>query len=238
LDNRNERVVIPHADPAPWSLLFADRSEVAPALVQTLAGLCQHHAGAIYAYLRRRGQAPDDAARLLRDFAGGQAMPATPEASFREWLPVAIDAFLADPVSTPDASLPALPPTAELEQGYVDASALDPHADAPGAFAADFARGMLANARARLQLEAIQADHAGWYEHLSPWLAVDPPPDRLAQFATSHRLPERTVATALKRLRQRFRELVDAELAATVAEPGALERERKALHAALAGASR
>ena len=238
MDNRNERVVISHAGPAPWSLLFGDRADDAPALVQTVAGLCQRHAAAIYAYLRRRGHAPDASARLLHAFVAGQGRPATPATSFRQWLPAAIDAFLAQPVATPDAPEPALPPTAELERSFIDSAASAPHADAPTAFAADFALGMLANARARLQLEATQADRAGWYQHLAPWLAADPPPDQAAQLCATHRLPPHTLAVALKRLRQRFRELVDAELAATVADPDGLEAERMALHAALAGVAR
>jgi RNA polymerase sigma-70 factor (ECF subfamily) len=238
MDNRNERVVVSHAGLAPWSLLFVDDARSAPVIAQTLAGLCQRHAGAIYAYLRRRGHAPDDAVRLLHAFVGTQARPALPATSFRQWLPTALDAFLAHPAATAPSPALALPPTAELEQDSADAAALAPHADAPTAFAADFARGMLANARARLRLEAAQADRAGWYDHLAPWLAADPPPDQVALLTASHRLTERALAIALKRLRQRFRELVDAELAATVADPDALEGERIALHAALAGAAR
>jgi Arc/MetJ family transcription regulator len=41
------------------------------------------------------------------------------------------------------------------------------------------------------------------------------------------------LVVALKRLRQRFRELVDDELAETVCAAEDLERERAALHAAL-----
>jgi hypothetical protein len=43
------------------------------------------------------------------------------------------------------------------------------------------------------------------------------------------------LVTAVKRLRQRFRELVDAELAETVAGPDDLPAERVALRQALAG---
>ena len=238
MDNRTERVVISHAGPAPWSLLFADRADTAPALASTLASLCQRHAAAIYAYLRRRGHAPGEAVRLLHAFVGGQSMPATPATSFRQWLPNAIDAFLAQPNAAADAPEVALSTVDELEQGFADAAALDAPADAQVAFVADFARGMLANARVRLRLEAAQADRAAWYDHLAPWLAVDPPPDQVALLTASHRFTERTLATALKRLRQRFRELVDAELAATVADAAGLEGERMALYAALAGTSR
>jgi hypothetical protein len=238
MDNRTERVVISHTGPAPWSLLFADRVDAAPAVAQTLAILCQRHAAAIYAYLRRRGQAPADAVRLLHGFVGSQARPATPDLSFRQWLPAAIDAYLAQPVAAADAPTLVLPGAGELEQGFVDSAALGASADAQVAFVADFARGLLANARARLRVEALQADRAGWYEHLAPWLATDPPPDQVALLTASHRFTVHTLATALKRLRQRFRELVDAELAATVVDAGGLEGERMALYAALAGSPR
>jgi hypothetical protein len=238
MDNRNDRVVVSHAGLAPWSLLFADGARSAPALAQTLATLCQRHAAAIYAFLRRRGHAPGDAHRLLQSFVQGQATPATPGSGFRQWLPGAIDAFLAQPVAPQETTAVAVPPADELEYEFELAASLDPVADAHAAFVADYARGMLANARQRLQLEATQADRAGWYDHLVPWLAIEPTPDELAHLAASHHVPARTLATALKRLRQRFRELVDAELAATVADPAALEGERMALYAALAGAAR
>ncbi|MGH8029472.1 MAG: hypothetical protein ACREO3_06015 [Arenimonas sp.] len=242
MDNRDERVGESHATLASWSLLFADRCEATRAAAQTLTELCLRHASAIYAYLRRRGHDPDEAVRWLHAFVHGQSAPTTPTASFRLWLPAAIEAFLARPAPAAEQPVPACPPGPELEHRFAEAeaeaAALAPRLDAATAFAGDFARGMLAHARDRLQLEATQAGRVGLYAQLVPYLAVEPTPEQVALLANAHALPAPALATALKRLRQRFRELVDAELAATVADPAALEGERMALYAALAGAAR
>lgn len=238
MDNRDERVGESHATLAPWSLLFADRGEATRAAAQTLTELCLRYATAIYAYVRRRGHAPDEAVRWLHAFVHGQSAPTTPTASFRLWLPAAIEAFLARPLPAAEEPVPGCPTGTELERRFAEAAALAPGLDAATAFAGDFARGMLAHARDRLQLEATQAGRAGLYAQLVPHLAAEPTPEQVALFTSAQGLPAPALATALKRLRQRFRELVDAELTATVADFAHLDDERMALHAALAGAPR
>lgn len=238
MDNRDDRVGSSHAGLAQWSLVFADRGDAAPAVAQTLAGLCLRYSLPIYAYLRRRGHAPDEAARLLHAFVDGQSAPAEPAASLRAWLPVALERFLGAPIPVETASGPALPSNADLERAFTDAAALAPNLDAATAFAGDFAREMLAHARDRLQVEAAQAGRAGLYALLVPYLVAEPTREEAALLAAAHGLPSPAMATAIKRLRQRFRELVDTELASTVADIGHLGDERTALHAALAGAPR
>ena len=68
-------------------------------------------------------------------------------------------------------------------------------------------------------------------------LASDPVPGIYAHLAQRLDVSPLFLSLALKRLRQRFRELVDDEITQTVASAVALEEERRSLHAALQSAA-
>ena len=96
-----------------------------------------------------------------------------------------------------------------------------------------FALEVLARAFGRLREEALQMGNLDMYEALQPFVAVEPAPREYEQIAERlHRRPLALVV-ALKRLRQRFREVIVEELADTVASADELRAEQQALHAAL-----
>jgi hypothetical protein len=68
---------------------------------------------------------------------------------------------------------------------------------------------------------------------LEPYLTREPGPGQYQELARQLEMQVLSVTIAVKRLRQRYRELADAELAETVASNQDLEVERTALHAAL-----
>jgi RNA polymerase sigma-70 factor (ECF subfamily) len=125
----------------------------------------------------------------------------------------------------------AAAPAAELELRYQQDIA--PGASPEDAYRRSFALEVLSRAFARLRDEACETDHLDMYDALEPFMALDPTPGQQESLAS--RLHSRPLAliVALKRLRQRFRELVDAELADLVASPAEMLAEQHALHAVL-----
>ena len=95
---------------------------------------------------------------------------------------------------------------------------------------------MLTRSRERLAEETRRSERGDMFARLAPFLTVEPPPGTLGALAADLGIGTLAVQVAIKRLRQRFRELVEAELAETVTSPAELEAERAALLRALAGA--
>ena len=222
-----------------WSLVF-DGAEGTLHGQEALAELCVRYGFPVYAYLRRCGHAPLAAASVLHGFFHHLAAPRPPEVgpppSFRHWLLEDLHRFLAHPERFDELlTVARLSPT-ELERRY--AAEAEAGLAPEGAYHRDFAREVLARAQQRLLNEAAQAGRQNLYDHLSPYLAREPAQGTYEMLAGTLGSRPLALVTAVKRLRQRFRELVDAELAATVASPDDLEGERMALYAALAGASR
>ena len=100
-----------------------------------------------------------------------------------------------------------------------------------------FALEVIAQAMRRIEDEAREAGRLPMFTALQPYLASDPVPGIYADLAQRLDVSPLFLSLALKRLRERFRELVDDELTQTVASAAALEEERRSLHAALQSAA-
>jgi hypothetical protein len=74
------------------------------------------------------------------------------------------------------------------------------------------------------------------FEALKPYLSQDPVPGEYEAIAQRLRIRPMALTLALKRLRQRLRDLAGRELADTVASPDDLAAEQAALLAVLRGA--
>lgn len=190
----------------------------------------------VYAYLRQCGHDPDMAQGIARAFFGDLLQHAAaprvdyPGKRFRDFLLQRLEAFLAaDWRRLPEAELdgPA-PELAGLERRY----GLDnpPDITATEAFQRGFAAEVMARAQARLREEAVQGGHLGMYEALLPHLVREPSSNELASIATQLGQRPLVLIVALKRLRQRFRELAGSELADTVGSHADLFDEQKTLH--------
>jgi RNA polymerase sigma-70 factor (ECF subfamily) len=225
-----------------WSLVAA----AGGAASASLAELCVRYWYPVFAYARRCGHPPETAQAITQAFFHqlvGERLKQVgerPPARFREWLLAELARFVAhdwkgEPVARPSTDLLPPLPAAVLEQRHRAEGAAP--ASAELGFRRSFALEVLGRALNRLRREAAQAGREAMFERLEPYLTVEPGPGDYAALAEALATRPLSLVMALKRLRQRFRELADAELAETVADADEFLAERAALLAALRGGS-
>lgn len=217
-----------------WSLVQRLHASQPGGAGDALAELALHYWYPVYAYVRRSGHAPEIAQDIVRSFfqyVGGmlRSREAPPRGRFRAWLLATLNTFLATDWRDPVADdVPAVAPALEeLEQrNRID----HPDGSSPEqAYQRGFALEMLARGFARLRAEARQTGHLDMYEALEPWLTRDPGPGGYEELGRQLGMRPLVLVVALKRLRQRFRELVRDELADTVTSADEMAAEQQAL---------
>jgi len=217
-----------------WSLVM-QRDPSQETRAAALGELCARYWYPVYAYLRCSGHEPALAQDIVRVFLGellNRPIPAqpSPPLRFRDFLLQRLQGFLdGDWRDLPDADL-ALPSpdTAALEARHRRDNA---GIAAPAqAYQHSFACEVLERALDRLRHEAVHSGHEAMYAALAPYLTTEPAPADYE--AMAQRLDQRPLAliVALKRLRQRFRELVGRELSDTVESAADLLDEQRTLH--------
>jgi len=191
-----------------------------------LSELCEAYYEPVVAFLRREGREPDAAREMAHEFfarllAGGVGAPEPERGRFRSYLLGALKHFLS---KHRDAAL------ADKRGAGAEHVSLDtetdtspglpmPAAPAPSPellFDREWALTLIARA-----LQALEAEHADKGTHfatLKPWLDGAA---SCSQTETARELgmSETAVKVAIHRLRVRFRELIRAEVAATVHDP-------------------
>lgn len=225
-----------------WSVVAAVRSGGEGEARHSLSELCRRYWVPIYAYVRRCGHPPGGAASLVQAFLSHMVQeirfgdPAT-DGGFRQFLQRRLEQFLASDWTQLDTGSPlpefAAPwPLEQIEaRQRVEPAAKDSPAEA---FQRAFALEVLAHGLQELRQEADTGHRGAMFDAVRPYLTREPGPGEYAALATRlHSSPLATVI-AVKRLRQRYQELIDAQLAQTVGDPEAFEREREALFALLA----
>jgi RNA polymerase sigma-70 factor (ECF subfamily) len=206
-----------------------------------LLTLCLRYWYPVYAYLRRSGHAPDAAHDLTRGFfqqvLNSQSVRAGARrfGRFRQFLLAELHRFLSGdpPAPGPTAGELAAPPARELEARL---SAEGARGESPEQLLCrGFALEILGAAQKQLRREAGEAGRLAMFEALERYLGAEPQPGDFECSGRALGLRPMFVALAVQRLRQRFRELVDQELAETLAGPDELQDERQALLQVLAG---
>jgi hypothetical protein len=223
-----------------WSLVMRRDQPLATDAREALVELCLRYWYPIYAYLRHAGRGPASAQEITRCFLqhlfrhfrdGGTSLA---QGRFRQYLLARLRAFLeieqtAPPAAEVVSELIEPPPDLELRNLRDNGGAQSPEQ----AYQQSFALELLARACERLREEAGQTGRLDMYDALQPFLATDLPPSEADELGRRFGTRSVVVAVALRRLRQRFRELIDAELADTVASADELLAEQHALFAVL-----
>lgn len=218
-----------------WSLVL-NHGEGSAGGGDALGELCRRYGYPVYAYLRHAGQPAQVAEDIARTFLSHLVAHPPAELAqarqqrFRDFLLQRLRDFLdTDWRELPDGEALAWAP------GLEELEARERRDNPPGtapveAFQRSFAAEVMARALARLGEEARGSGHRAMYDALLPYLTREPSP---AEYSTlAGRLGQRPLAliVALKRLRQRFRELVGRELSDTVGSAADLADEQKTLH--------
>jgi RNA polymerase sigma-70 factor (ECF subfamily) len=222
-----------------WSLVIGDNSQRPLDRIEALNELCLGYWFPVFAFLRRCGHSPEIAQDIARAFemhmirSSREGLAPAAGERFRDFLLNRLTAFLAGDWRqlAPTDEFPDTPDTAELEarMQFEELHSCTPEE----AYQRCFAGEIIARAFLRLRAEAQANGHLDMYEAMLPFVTTEPDGDTFAELA--ERLGNRplTLVVALKRLRQRFRELVGEELADTVGTLDGLVEEQKTLHDAL-----
>ncbi len=227
-----------------WSVVLAAGHPSSPQANEALETLCKTYWYPLYAYLRRSGRDTHDAqdlaqaffARLIekRDFAFADRE----KGKFRFYLLGALKHFLADQHDKATALKRGGGQTfisfdaQTAEQRYH----LEPvdEATPDKLFERRWALTLLDQALARLRQECAAPGKAQLYEALETFLTGAPNDSSYAEIAARLGTTESAIKSALHRLRQRHRELIREEVAATVSTAPEVEEELRHLIAVLA----
>jgi RNA polymerase sigma-70 factor (ECF subfamily) len=219
-----------------WSMVAAVREGTEGEARRSLGELCRRYWVPVYAYVRRSGYSAEEAVQLVQTFLNrlvARLRVSQPQlrGGFRDYMQAQLEEFLSgDPRSDAPEHFAGLEPPwplAEIEQRQRAEHA--PDATPAEALQRGFALELLAIALQRLRREAEQSGRDKLFEAVRPYLSREP--SQADYLALAKRMSSSALAmvVAVKRLRGRFQELVDDELAQTVGNAESLQNERKTL---------
>jgi RNA polymerase sigma-70 factor (ECF subfamily) len=230
-----------------WSLVVAAMSDdAARSVAQTraraaLEQLCRAYWYPLYAFVRHRGYASEEAQDLTQSFfvrviEKRDLAAADPERGrFRSYLLGAMKHFLANEWHRAQAQKRGGGAT-PLDLDVVDAEvryARRPAeaTDADAYFDREWAQETTARALERLQAEMTARGNGELFQALRGSLAGQEPPR--SETAARLGMTEGAVKVAVHRLRQRYRERLRAEIAETIDDPAGVDAEMRHLVQAL-----
>jgi RNA polymerase sigma-70 factor (ECF subfamily) len=225
-----------------WSVILAAGRSDTPRARDALATLCETYWYPLYAYVRQRGHSPPDAQDLTQEFfarlleKNSLGAITAEKGRFRSYLLTALNHFLVDQwkkartqkrgsgqVISLDAD------GAETRFGREPVDAVTPEK----LFEQNWALALLDTVFSRLQREYEAEGRGALFDALKPSLTGSRQSVPYADLAERLHMAENTVKTSVHRLRRRYRELLRAEVAHTVADSAGIEEELRCLFRAL-----
>jgi RNA polymerase sigma-70 factor (ECF subfamily) len=226
-----------------WSVVVAARGDDSPGARAALEKLCGIYWLPIYAFVRRQGHSPHDAQDLTQGFfarlLGKNFLSAVDRSKgkFRSFLLGALKHFLANEWDRAGAQkrggantfIPIDAASAET------ACWIEPsdNSSADKIFERRWALALLDQVLRRLREEYVRLGKENLFEQLKPVLTETSRGVRYADIAVRLGSSEGAVKVAVHRLRRRYRELLRAEIAETVASEAEIDDEIRCLFAAL-----
>jgi RNA polymerase sigma factor (sigma-70 family) len=227
-----------------WSVVLAARRSDPAQALGALEKLCHAYWHPIYAFVRRQGHPPHDAQDLTQEFFARllekNYLAAVDQAKgrFRSFLLASLKHFLANEWDKARAQkrgggqalIPIDTAGAETSCGFDLADNLT----AEKIFERRWALALLDQVLRRLREEYTRDGKERLFEQLKATLTGASRTAPYAEIAARLDTSEGAVKVAAHRLRQRYRELLRAEIADTVAGPAEIDDEIRNLFAALA----
>jgi RNA polymerase sigma factor (sigma-70 family) len=225
-----------------WTVVLAAGKHSTPQSDGALEELCRTYWFPLYAYVRRRGYTKEDAedsvqaffARFLaKNYLAGLSAE---RGRFRAFLLASLKHFLINEWKksqrlkrgSGEIALSLDWQTADTK--FQVAATNEPSPDK--AFDREWALALLAKVIERLQKECEADGKAKLFERLKIFLTADKTGTAQAEAAKALGMEEGTVRVAIHRLRKRYRELLRAEIAQTLADAADVDEEMRALFGA------
>jgi RNA polymerase sigma factor (sigma-70 family) len=239
----------PRTDPAVfttthWSVVLAAGHSSVPGAQEALQTLCRTYWYPLYVYVRRQGNSPEDAQDLTQEFFARllekkYVRLADPDrGKFRAFLLKSLKHFLVNEwekarTQKRGGGQCIIPLDAEIAEGRyaaepAQALTLDQ------VYEKRWALTLIEAAIAELQESYEATDRLPIFETLKPFIWGERTPLPYAEAARQLDLTEGAVKVAVHRFRSRYREILRAEIAKTVATPREVDEELQHLIEVLA----
>lgn len=218
-----------------WSVVLAARDGTSTQAAGALEKLCCTYWYPLYAFVRRKGRSAHDAQDLTQGFFAHLLQRSFLEnvgplkGKFRSFLLAALNHFLSDEWDKARAAKRGGGQTFislddhDAEELYL--AEPDSTTTAEKIFEQRWALALLAQAFARLSEEFAAAGKTREFDHLKVFLSTPTSDGAYDAVAAELEMAVATVAVKVHRLRQRYGELIRAEIADTVASPADIEEE-------------
>jgi RNA polymerase sigma-70 factor (ECF subfamily) len=226
-----------------WSVVLAAGQADSPNVADALEKLCGTYWYPLYVYVRRQGNSPEDAQDLTQSFFARLleknylAMADRDRGKFRTFLLGSLKNFLVNEWKRAGrlkrgGGLTFLSFDANAAEERYAGEPID-ETNPANDFERQWAVALIEQVFSILRGEYAAADQAPLFAALKVFVWGDKASASYAEIGHQLNLTEGTVKVAVHRLRQRFRELLRAEVAHTVARPEDIDSELRHLIAVL-----
>jgi RNA polymerase sigma factor (sigma-70 family) len=221
-----------------WSVVLAAGHSSAPGAQEALEQLCRAYWYPLYAYVRRQGHSVEDAQDLTQEFfrrlLEKKSLGAADQerGRFRTFLLTCLQRFLISEWRRDQADK-----RGGAKLAFWDGAAAEAHYCAEPVteltpekiYEKRWAVLLLERVQTRLREETAQAGKAELFDELKSLLWGDKAVGSYAELSEKLGMTEGALRIAAHRLRLRFRELLRAEIAQTVADPAEIDEEMRHL---------
>jgi RNA polymerase sigma-70 factor (ECF subfamily) len=226
-----------------WSVILLASEEQSPQSREALEILCRTYWNPIYSFIRRRGNPPEDARDLTQKFFAfllGRNDLRTLDAAkgrFRTFLLTTLVHFLSNEFDYSHAAKRGGGrevvhlDQVDSEQSYLRQASSQLTPDR--LFDQRWALTIIERALEHLKEQQILSGKGEQFDQLKSYLTDDPDEGEYEVVARRLGITCQTLAVRVHRMRQRFRELVRADVAQTVESPLEVEQEMRHLFEAL-----
>jgi RNA polymerase sigma-70 factor (ECF subfamily) len=225
-----------------WTVVLAAGRQHSPQAARALEELCRTYWFPLYAYVRRRGYAREDAEDLTQAFftrlleKNSFASLNAGKGKFRAFLLASVKHFLANArdkahtLKRGGGSIPLSLDWQTADTQFQVAATGEPSPDQ--AFDREWAVALLARVIERLQNECAADGKAKLFEQLKLFLTAGNDEPAQGEVAQALGMEAGAVRVAIHRLRKRYRQLLRDEIAHTLTDQAMVDDEMRALFGA------